>query len=273
MEPLVAVVEYLLGENSDRVQSSILHGCVTLVKVILLNSRKAAPTYLNANQWRVTMHHATRVSLAIVAAIGLASLVSADVGVLDKYECHDHSETGQYHCHGATDLAKLGGVIVGLDARAQGWSTGGDKLILFSGPAVNAEYNYRWLALTGSYFYLSMVTSVDDSNVDFDKSVAQQGWEAGLKVGPGVGRLGSKVYATAGWSSAELTDSGDASNNATLAGYYVGAGFGANTRTLVFDVIGTYRDPGTVSDFLADQLGSPTDVVNFDIRVALGWRF
>jgi len=218
------------------------------------------------------MFHASRVSLAIVAASGLVSFASADVGVLDKYECHDHGETGQYHCHGATDLAKLGGLIVGLDARAQGWSIGGDELILFAGAAVNAEYSYRWLALTGSYFYLPMVNN-DGSSVDFDNSVAQQGWEAGLKVGPGVGRLGSKVYATAGWSRAELTDSGDASNDATLAGYYVGAGFGANTQTLVFDVIGTYRDPAAVNDFLADQQGDPTDVVNFDIRVALGWRF
>jgi hypothetical protein len=207
-----------------------------------------------------------------VATTGLASFVTADVGVLDKYECHDHSETGEYHCHGAADLAQLGGFIMGLDARAQGWSTGNDELFVFAGAALNAEYSYRWLALTGSYFYLPMVND-DDSDVDFDKSVAQQGWEAGLKVGPGVGRLGSKVYATAGWSSAELTDSGDASNDASLAGYYVGAGFGANTRTLVFDVIGTYRDPAAVSDYLADQLGERNDVVNFDIRVALGWRF
>jgi len=219
------------------------------------------------------MFHASRVSLAIVAASGLVSLASADVGVLDKYECHDHSETGQYHCHGDANLAKLGGLIVGLDARAQGWSTGDNELFLFAGAAVNAEYSYRWLALTGSYFYLPLVSGVDDSSVDFDNSVAQQGWEAGLKVGPGVGRLGSKVYATAGWSSAELSDSGDASNDATLAGYYVGAGFGANTQTLVFDVIGTYRDSAAVSDYLAEQLGDRTDVVNFDIRVALGWRF
>jgi len=218
------------------------------------------------------MFHATRVSFAILAASGLVSLASADVGVLDKYECHDHSETGQYHCHGDADLAKLGGFAVGLDTRAQGWSIGGDELILFAGAAVNTEYSYRWLALTGSYFYLPMVND-NDSSVNFDNSIVQRGWEAGLKVGPGVGRLGSKIYATAGWSSAKLTDSFDSSNDASLSGYYVGAGFGANTRALVFDVLGSYRDSAAVSDYLTDRLGDRTDVVNFDIRIALGWRF
>jgi len=219
------------------------------------------------------MHYAMSVSCALMVAATLASQTSADVGVLDKYECHDHGETGQYHCHGPADLAKLGGLVLGLDTRAQGWSTGGEELFVFAGAALNAEYTHRWLALTGSYFYLPLVSGVAGTSVDFDQSVAQQGWEAGLKLGPGVGRLDSKLYATAGWSNAELTDSGDSTNDVTLAGYYIGAGVGRNTKALSVDLIGTYRDPAAVIDYLTKQTGSRTDVVHFDIRLALGWRF
>ena len=119
---------------------------------------------------------------------------------------------------------------------------------------------------------MPLVTDVSEETVSIDDTVVQQGWEAGIKVGPGVGRLGSKFYATAGWSNPELTDSGDSSNNANLAGYYVGAGFGANTNTLVFDVVATYRDSTKVEEFLVSQ-GNTASVTNFDVRVGAGWRF
>lgn len=196
----------------------------------------------------------------------------ADVGVLDRYECHDHQQTGQYHCHGPSDLAKLGGFVAGADVRVQGWSVANGDVYLFAGIAANLEYNYRWFAVTGSYFAMPMVTNVDADDVTFDDSVMQQGWEVGVKAGPGVGRKGSKLYVTGGWSSAELTDSGDASNNTTLSGYYAGLGFGANTTSLSFDALATYRDPSSVKSFLENQ-GTPDDVLVFDTRLTLGWRF
>lgn len=209
-----------------------------------------------------------------IAAAGLlmtlSGWVSADVGVLDRYECHDHQQTGKYHCHGAADLAKVGGFVVGGDARVQGWSVANGDVYLFAGIAVNAEYNYRWAAVTGSYFLMPMVTDVENATID--RSVLQQGWEVGAKVGPGVGRKGSKFYLTAGWSSAELTDSDNATNNSTLNGYYAGAGFGTNTSTLSIDAAATYRDPTGVKAFLVDQ-GINEDVLVFDTRVSVGWRF
>ncbi len=214
-----------------------------------------------------------RITLStLLLATSAASYSVADVGVLDKYECHNHQETGKYHCHGPADLAKLGGVIIGADARIQGWSGDPNGMFLFAGVGANVEYNYKWFAVTGSYFVMPMVTNLDAENISFQDSVYLQGWEAGVKVGPGVGRLGSKVYLTAGWSSPDITDTGDAVNNANLAGYYTGVGFGANTQTLVFDVIATYRDSSAVSEYLANQ-GKESDVINFDTRVAVGWRF
>ena len=209
---------------------------------------------------------------AIILATSAASYSAADVGVLDKYECHNHQQTGKYHCHGPADLAKLGGVIVGADLRVQGWAGDPQGMFLFAGVAANVEYNYKWIAVTGSYFMMPMITNVDSESITFRDSVYLKGWEAGIKAGPGVGRLGSKFYITAGWSSPDITDTGHAANNANLAGYYSGGGFGANTQTLVFDVIATYRDASAVSKYLANQ-GKESDVVSFDTRVALGWRF
>lgn len=206
-------------------------------------------------------------SLAVAVALAAGSYTFADVGVLDKYECHDHQQTGEYHCHGPADLAKLGGFIVGADARVQGWSAGNGDLFLFAGIAANAEYNYKWMAVTGSYFYMPLVTDVESGTVN--DAVVQQGWEAGVKLGPGVGRLGSKYYITAGWSSPQLDNEGATSD---LSGYYAGVGFGANTNGLVFDVVATYRDATKAEEFLASE-GTDTDVLSFDTRLSLGWRF
>lgn len=204
---------------------------------------------------------------ATAVLLSLGGWASADVGVIDKYECHDHKQTGEYHCHGPADLAKLGGFVLGADTRVQGWSAASGDVFLFAGIAANVEYNYRWFAVTGSYFLMPMVSNVNSDSVSFDDSVVQQGWEIGAKAGPGVGRKGPKFYLTGGWSSATLTDSGNSANNGTLSGYFAGVGMGANTSTLTFDAIATYRDPAPVADYLDE------DVLVFDTRLSVGWRF
>ena len=73
---------------------------------------------------------------ALTVAGAASSLAMADVGVLDKYECHKHSETKKYHCHGPADLAKLGGLIVGADTRLQTWMLDSGNPFLFVGAAV-----------------------------------------------------------------------------------------------------------------------------------------
>lgn len=218
------------------------------------------------------MKKLAKLSTALIGLCGFTQLAYADVGALDKYECHNDKETGEYHCHGPADLAKLGGFIIGADTRIQGWSTD-DDLFMFAGVALNGEYNYRWFAVTGSYFFMPMVTGLNSDSVDFDDTVIQQGWEAGIKAGPGVGRLGSKVYVTGGWSFANITDTGNSDNDTSLSGYYVGGGFGYNTQTLVLDVSATYRGSSDVKDYIEEQQGSTSSVLVYDVRLGLGWRF
>ena len=210
--------------------------------------------------------------LSTIALSSLSAVTLADVGALDKYECHDNHDNGEYHCHGPEKLAKLGGIIIGADSRFQAWSTN-DDLYLFLGFGINAEYNHNWFAATGSYFFMPLVTSIDEENVDFDDTVYQSGFELGVKAGPGVGRYGSKSYLMAGWSVSEITDSGDSANNGELSGYYVGAGFGYNSDTLTFDLAATYRDPSTIKDYLEDLGNFDGDVSAYDVRASLGWRF
>jgi len=213
----------------------------------------------------------THFSVGLLSLGIMAASAQADVGVLDKYECHNHLQTGDYHCHGPADMAKLGGVILSADARTQVWSTSADELYLFAGIAANAEYNHKWMAVNASYFLMPLVTNADDLSTS--DTVSQQGWEAGVKVGPGVGRKGSKVYALAGWSSADITDSGDSSNDSELSGYYIGLGFGTNSNTLTLDVAATYRDAASIETYFKDVLVEPVDVTAFDVRMAVGWRF
>ena len=191
--------------------------------------------------------------------------------MLDKYECHKHQETNKYHCHGPADLAKMGGLIVGADARTMVWSTAGG-ILPFIGIAANAEYNYNWIAVTGSYYYMPMVTDITEDDVSVSSAITMQGWQAGVKVGPGVGRLGSKMYLAAGWNSPMITDTENSQYDRTLDGYYVGAGFGVNTNTLAIDVTANYYDPTKTNTYLIDR-DAEADATVIDARVSVGWRF
>jgi hypothetical protein len=217
------------------------------------------------------MRHLKKSVVASIVFASITSAVQADVGVLDKYECHKHQETKKYHCHGPADLAKMGGVIVGADARTLVWSTAGG-ILPFIGVAVNAEYNYNWIAVSSSYYYMPMVTDITEEDVSVSSAITLQGWQAGVKVGPGVGRLGSKMFLAAGWNAPTITDSENSQYDRTLAGYYVGAGFGVNTNTLAIDVSANYYDPTKTNTYLIDR-GAEADATVVDARVSVGWRF
>ena len=214
-----------------------------------------------------------QLSSVTAAVLASGSIVLADVGELDKYDCHDHRETGQYHCHGSADSAKMGGFVLAADVRTQAWSTSDNELFLFGGISVNAEYNHNWFAATAGYHFMPLISGVSGNNVQFNDAVVLQGFEVGVKAGPGVGRLGSKAFVTAGWSQSEISDSGDASHNSDLPGYYVGAGFGTNTRSMSFELTVAYRDPTVVADYLAKVENFSGDVVSIDTRANIGWRF
>jgi hypothetical protein len=208
----------------------------------------------------------------VILSTCLAASLRADVGTLDKYECHNHQKTGEYHCHGPSYLAKLGGFIIGADMRLQSWLAG-NRASLFTGIGINAEYNYRWLGLTAAYYYLPLIDAVNNSNVSLDDSIVQRGWEIGLKAGPNVGRYGSKLYLLGGWSMAEIK-ADDAAYNGSLNSYFIGPGTGYNTKTIAVDVAATYRDPYVVRSYAEDKLNiDSNDLNSFDIRLSAGWRF
>lgn len=201
----------------------------------------------------------------------IAITANADVGVLDRYDCHNHQKTGEYHCHGTVEKAKRGGVILGADTRVQAWASS-NGLFMFAGLAATAEYNRDDLAITASYFFMPLLANGAEG-YDSNDSIYLSGWEAGIKAGPGVGRLGSKVYGLAGWSFADLTSTSDATPSGSINGYYIGAGFGVNSDTITLDLAATYRDNSDVVDYLTESLGENTGALVFDIRGSLGWRF
>lgn len=208
--------------------------------------------------------------LVLPSALLLGSQAFADVGVLDKWDCHNHAQTGKYHCHGDPDNAKLGGFVLGGGVRSQAWGVGDNSLFLLAGAAVNAEYNYRSFAVTGSYFLQYLVTEADEG-LATDETLSVQGFEIGGKAGPGVGRLGNKFYVTAGWSVAEVNNAASSSNS-ELSGYYIGVGTGVNTPSLAFDVAVVYQDPKAANDFISAEQNKE---VQYDIgaRVNIGARF
>ncbi|MBU2864478.1 hypothetical protein QWZ13_01890 [Reinekea marina] len=204
-------------------------------------------------------------SLVVLSAATGFSM--ADVGVLDKYDCHKHQQTKQYHCHGDANNAKLGGLIVSAGARSQVWSVGNNSVYLLAGAGVTGEYTHMWYAVTASYYGKYLLTA----DLEANESVLQTGWDAGIKVGPGVGRIGTKHYVLAGWSGSTLTNSID-DTTAELGGYYVGVGTGYNWPAMSLDASVVYNDPTTANDYVES---TQSESVAYDIgaQVSLGARF
>jgi hypothetical protein len=199
--------------------------------------------------------------------MGAASFTMADVGVLDKYDCHKHQETKKYHCHGDADNAKLGGFIVSAGARTQIWSIDDSSIYLLAGAGVTGEYTHMWYAVTASYYGKYLFTA----DLEADETVMQSGWDAGVKVGPGVGRLGTKNYLMAGWSGSVLTNSADDSST-DLGGYYVGIGTGYNWTKMSLDINATYNDATKTNEYVEETQG--VSVSNdLGVQISLGARF
>jgi hypothetical protein len=205
--------------------------------------------------------------VSLISLMGIASFSAADVGVLDKYDCHKHQQTNQYHCHGNADNAKLGGLIISAGGRSQVWSIGDNSVYLLGGAGVTAEYSHMWYAVTASYYAKYLMTA----DLETNESVLQKGWDAGIKLGSGVGRVGTKKYLMAGWSSSTLTNSSD-NTTADLGGYYVGVGTGYNWPTMSLDVNVVYNDPTKANAYVESE---QSETVSYDLgaQVSLGARF
>lgn len=205
--------------------------------------------------------------VSLIALTGAASFSLADVGVLDKYDCHKHQQTKQYHCHGDADNAKLGGFIVSAGAGTQIWSVGSNSIYLLAGAGVTGEYTHMWYAVTASYYGKYLLTE----DLEANESVLQTGWDAGVKVGPGVGRIGTKNYVLAGWSGSTLTNDSD-NTTAELGGYYVGVGTGYNWTAMSLDINVVYNDP-TKANAYVEETQSESVAYDLGVKASLGARF
>lgn len=206
------------------------------------------------------------------SSIALCGFAMADPGAIDAYECHNDQTTGKYHCHGAENLAKLGGFNVFAQSRGLAWRAG-DDLYAFGGLAVGAEVNYRIAAITASVYQRRMITAISNDSISYDEGIQMSGWDVSAKVGYGVGRYGFKAYGEGGWSSAEVTVANDSSGNGTISGYFAGAGLGYHTNRLAIDFGLYYVDPSDVEAYLSDTQSINEDVLAIESRLSLGLRF
>lgn len=206
---------------------------------------------------------------SFVRALGLASLGTAaslalaDPGALDRFDCHDHAETDEYHCHGDEAMADLGGLAIGLGARTSTWIYDGEDTInLFTGPAIEFQAGIGAFALQGGYHYKTLANS--------DEDIDLVGWDFGAKLGRGVARYGTKLYATAGYFSESLRRSGE--DNYSISGFYLGAGTGYNWDTLGADIQVDWHSNSRYEDYW-DDWGNPADMQALSIRTYLSYRF
>ena len=90
-------------------------------------------------------------------------------------------------------------------------------------------------------------------NLETVQSTSLVGWDAGVKLGTGVGRLGWKFYGTAGWSSATFDNDGDTED---ASSYYLGGGLGYNWNSVALDFVLNYYDATAATDYVGASVGN-----------------
>ncbi len=212
------------------------------------------------------MRFMPRPLLPIAVLAFSAPLVSADPGALDRFDCHNDADTGEYHCHGDEALADLGGLAMGLGGRATAWIyQGEDSYNLFMGPSLDVEFGLGAFAVQGSYHYKTLVNSDDE--------IYLAGWDVGAKVGRSVARYGTKYYAAAGFFSESLRRPNE--ENYSISGFYAGGGGGYNWDEYGFDVQVDWHSNSGYEEFFVDnpEEGAEPDMLVFAIRSSLTYRF
>jgi len=209
------------------------------------------------------MRRLPRLFLSSAVLACTAPLTLADPGALDRFDCHDHAETGEYHCHGDEALADLGGLAIGLGGRATTWIYDGEETYnLFIGPSIDIEAGLGIFAIQGSYHYKSLVNSDDE--------IYLAGWDIGAKVGRGVARYGNKYYVAAGYFAESLRRPDE--EDYSISGFYAGGGGGYNWDQFGFDVQVDWHSNSGYEEYWDDQ-GEPADLLVFVIRSSLTYRF
>lgn len=202
------------------------------------------------------------ISTSVLTVVAAPALV-ADPGALDRYDCHNDAETGEYHCHGDSALASLGGIAVGAGMRSSVWWYQDEGTTnVFVGPSIDLEAGRGAFALQGGYHYKTLING--DTDIDL------AGWDLGVKVGPGVTRYGSKYYLTSGYFFESLRRPGR--ENAGISGFYFGLGAGYNWDKLGVDVQLDWNNNAGYEDYWEKQ-GNPADMQTISLRTFLTYRF
>lgn len=193
----------------------------------------------------------------------VTTVVLADPGALDRFDCHDHAETGEYHCHGDEALADLGGFAIGLGARSSVWVYDGESSVnLFTGPSIELEAGLGAFALQGGYHYKTLANSDDEINL--------AGWDLGAKLGRSVARYGTKYYLAGGYFYESLRRPDE--ENYAISGFYLGIGGGYNWDNLGLDVQLDWHNNTGYEEFWEDE-GDPADMQAVALRTFLSYRF
>lgn len=200
---------------------------------------------------------------AAVLSVLVTPKVFADPGVLDRFDCHDHAETGQYHCHGNSALASLGGVAIGAGLRSSVWTYQGENAVnIFTGPSIEAEAGLGAFAVQAAYHYKTLVKGDDDINL--------VGWDVGIKAGRSVARYGAKYYIAGGYFFESLRRPDE--ENYPISGFYLGLGTGYNWDNFGADIQLDWHNSAGYENYWEDQ-NDPVKMQTIALRTYLTYRF
>jgi hypothetical protein len=198
----------------------------------------------------------------LAAALFAAPHATASTGVVDRYDCHRDPQTREYHCHGSPENAKRSHVLIGAVSSSDLWLYSNGPYSLFTGAGIQLELAHDFAAVYGNYSFRVHVTGQD--------FYENSGWEAGIKLGPHISRLGLHPYATAGYFSHAFILPSQYSYD--FQGLQYGVGLLWNNEKTGLDL----RIQNRNSDALAsvwDELGAPGLTHDISIQLSANLRF
>lgn len=191
----------------------------------------------------------------------IPTLVIASPGIVDDYDCHEGGPDNQYHCHGSDDAAKVSHLLIGGTFSADSWHYGNGPMNLFAGVGVAVELANDFVA--GYARWASQPHYTGDSGYRLS------GWQAGVKLGSGIARIGLHPYGQLGYFSQQyqLVDS----RVFDLAGFQFGGGVIQNFKNAAVDFSISYRDPRPAQQIWVD-LDAPGLTAHLSTQLTIALR-
>jgi hypothetical protein len=184
-------------------------------------------------------------------------LALATPGAVDQYDCHRDIATSEYHCHGDSSTAKQNHFLIGVTSINDAWLYSNGPMNVFSGGALEFEAATGFVGLHGSWGYQTHVTGANTYKL--------YGWDAGLKVGPNISRIGLHPYAEVGYFGTSFSRPNAVAY--PLSGLQYGAGLVLNKPTYAIDLRILNRATSEL-EIMWTSLGAPG--TNYYLRAQLG---